>query len=144
MAVSEGKQNEVAKFDTGPLKDLTIQDALIISALYAVEADTEKCRHIKKLAQKHPLFAEKPEDTSTRVNKFVNLMQADQPFKALEAAVRNLKPQDRKQVFEFAIEAVLAVGGQTEKKQKALKTLAANLALENEFVDRKLKRFHKS
>ncbi|MEJ2728216.1 MAG: hypothetical protein P8185_06855 [Deltaproteobacteria bacterium] len=144
MAVSEDTQHGPAAFDSGPLDGLTIQDALIISAVFAIEADTEKCKHIKKLAEKHPLFAEKPEDTSTRVNKFVNLMQADQPLKAVEAAVSNLRPEHRIQAFEFAIESVLAVGGQTGKKQKILKTLAAKLALENDVVDRKLRRFHKS
>jgi uncharacterized membrane protein YebE (DUF533 family) len=51
--------------------------------------------------------------------------------------------QNGPEAFEFAIEALLAVGVQTEKEQKILKKLAAKLALENEFVDRKLRRFHK-
>jgi hypothetical protein len=144
MAVPDNKHKDPAAFQSDPLKDLTIQDALIISALYAVEADTEKCQHIKELAQKHPLFVEKLDAIEARVNKFTNLMQVKQPLEAVEAAVRDLKPEQRKQAFEFAVEAMLTVNNETEKKIVKLKTLAAKLALENEFVDRKLRRVHAS
>lgn len=144
MAAPEDKQDDMAAFEPGPLENLTIQDALVISAVFALEADTQKCEQIKEVAQNHPLFEEKPEDTSARVNKFTNLMQVKQPLEAVEAAVKNLKPEHRKQAFEFATEAVLAVDDQTEKKLKPLKKLAAKLALENEFVDQQLRRFHAS
>jgi hypothetical protein len=138
MGVPEDKQKNLTAFQSGPLEDLTIQDGLIISAVYAVHADTEKCNQIKGLAQKHPLFVEKSEDTSARVNKFTNLMQGGQSLKAVEAVTRSLKPAHRKQAFEFALEATLADGVFTEKKKKTFLTLATKLALDNEFVDHKL------
>jgi hypothetical protein len=138
MGAPENKQNDLASFQSGPLEDLTIQDGLIISAVYAVQSDTEKCNQLKKLAQKHPLFVEKSENTSARVNKFANLMQAGQSLKAVEAVARSLEPAHRKQAFEFALEAVLADAVFTEKKEKILQMLATKLALDNEFVDQKL------
>ena len=138
MDTPEDKQNNLTAFQSGPLEDLTIQDGLIISAVYAVQADTEKCNQIKDLAQKHSLFVEKPEDTSTRVNKFTNLMQGGHPLKAVEAVTRSLKPAHRKQAFEFALEAALVDGVFTQKKKKTLQSLATKLALDNEFVDQKL------
>jgi hypothetical protein len=138
MGAPEDKQDNLAAFQSGPLEDLTIQNALIISAVYAVQADPEKCKRISALAQKHSLFVEKPEDTSARVNRYANLMQGEQSLKAVEAATRDLKPEHRKQAFAFALEAALTDEVLTGKKKKTLQTLAAKLALDNEFVDQKL------
>ena len=138
MGTPQDKQNNLTAFQSGPLEDLTIQEGLIVSAVYAVHADTEKCNQIKGLAQKHPLFVERSEDTSSRVNKFTNLMQGGQSLKAVEAVTRSLKPAHRKQAFEFALEAALADGVFTEKKKKTLQTLASKLALDTQFVDQML------
>ena len=134
-------QNNLTAYHSGPLEDLTIQDALIISAVYAVEADTEKCKRISTMAQKHPLFEEQPEATSARVNKFVNWMQATQSPQAVEAIARDLKPEHRQEAFEFATEAALMDNRPTDKKKKILQTLAAKLELPDEFVGRKLSKF---
>ena len=138
MGASEDKQDDLAAFQPDPLEKLTIQDALVISGLYAVEADTEKSEQIKALAQKHPLFAENPDDTAARVNKFTNLMQAGQTLKAVEAAARDLKTEHRQLAFAFAAEAALTGEVLTDEKEKILQTLAIKLALDKEYVDRKL------
>lgn len=138
MGAHDDKQDDLAAFTPDPLEDLTIQDALIISAVYVVKADPGKCKRISTLAQKNPLFVEEPENTLARVNKFTNLMQNGKFPKALEAVTRDLKPEQRKQAFEFAIEASLAGRAPTEKKKQTLQTLADQLALGAEFVDRKL------
>ena len=137
----ESKQNELAAFTPDPLEDLTIQDALIISAVYAMHAETDKCEQIGTLAQNHPLFVEKPEDTSARVNKYTNLMQGANTLKPVEAVARQLEPKHRKQAFEFAMETALAGAALTEDKKKKLRTLGEKLALDNQFVDQKLASF---
>jgi hypothetical protein len=138
MGTPENKQDDLAAFQSGPLENLTIQDGLIICAVYAVQTKTEKCSQISALAQKHPLFVEEPESTLTRVNKFTNLMQSGKIPEAVEAVALNLNTEQRKQAFEFAIEAALTDEVLTEKKQKTLQTLATELAIDNEFVDQKL------
>ncbi len=138
MEESNEKLEDFAAFTPDPLKDLTIQDALIISAVYVVEADPEKCKQISLLAQKHPLFVEEPENTTTRVNKYVNLMQGGKSSKAVEAVTNSLNPEHRQQAFEFAAEAAVEDNELTNDRKKTLRTLAAKLALDNEFVDRKL------
>ena len=138
MGAPEDRQDEVAAFESGPLEDLTIQDGLIISAVYAVSADLEKCKGISALAQKQPLFVEQPQNTSARVNKFANLMQGGQSLKAVEAVSRELKPEHRKQAFEFATAVVLAGNEFTNEKKKILQTLATKLAIDNAFVDQTL------
>ena len=130
--------NELAAYTPDPLKDLTIQDALIISAVYAVHAEINKCKQIGELAQNHPLFVEDPESTAARVNKYTNLMQGGNAPKAVEAVTHHLEPEHRKQAFEFAMEAALAGEALTEDKKKMLLTLGGKLALDTEFVDRKL------
>ena len=134
MDVPEYEQDNLTVFQSGPLEDLTLQDALIISAVYAVQADPKKCERIGALAQKHALFVEKPEDTSSRVNKFTNLMRGGQPLKAVEAVARVFKPEQRERAFEFAAQAALADEPLTEKGKKTLQTLATTLALDNETV----------
>jgi len=138
MVVPKDNQDEFAAFQSGPLEDLTIQDGLIISAIYAVESDWEKIKRISEFARKHPLFFEKPEDTSARVNKFANLMQGEQSVIAVEAAARVLKPEHRQQAFEFATEAALEDNELTNDKKKSLQKLATKLDLDNEFVEQKL------
>jgi hypothetical protein len=134
----ESNPNELAAYTPDPLKDLTVQDALIISAVYAVHAEKNKCKQISKLAQNHPLFVEDPESTSARVNKYTNLMQGGNALKAVEAVTHHLEPEQRKQAFEFAVEAALAGEDFTEKNKQTLKSLAAKLDLDIEFVDRVL------
>lgn len=138
MVVFEDKKKEMAAFQSDPLQDLTIQDGLIISAVCAFDAATEKCKRISALAQKHPLFTEEPEKTTARVNKFTNLMQGQKSLKAVEAVARELKPEHRKLAFEFAVEAALADAPLTAKREKTLQALANRLALDNEFVEQKL------
>jgi hypothetical protein len=138
MGAPEDKQNDLAAFAPNPLEDLTIQDGLIISAVYVVQADPEKCKRISTLAQKHPLFVEEPENTTARVNKYANLMQGGQPLKAVEAVTRELKPEHHKQAFAFAVKAALIDDILSGKMKKTLQTLATKLAIDSEFVDQKL------
>jgi hypothetical protein len=138
MVVFEDKKKEMAAFRSDPLEDLTIQDGLIISAVYAVNAETDKCEQISELAQKHPLFVEEPAATSARVNKFTNLMQSGKSLQAVEAAARALRPEQRQQAFEFAMEAALADGLLTSKKKNTLQALANKLELDNAFGGQKL------
>lgn len=138
MGAREDQQDDLAAFQSGPLTDLTLQDALIICAVYAVQADPDQCDHIKALAQKHPLFAEDPEGTSGRVNKFTNLMQVRHPLEAVDAAIRDLNSKHRREAFAFAVDAALAGKPLTEDRKKLLQALATKLALDTEFVNRKL------
>ena len=138
----KSSQNELSAFTPDPLKDLTVQDALIISAVYAVYAETDKCKHIGELAQHHPLFVEEPENTSARVNKYTNLMQGGNALKAVEAVRHHLKPEHCKQAFEFALEAALAGEALIEDKQNRLRALGKKLALDNRYLDRKLASVH--
>ena len=56
MGASEEKHDELEAFEPAPLENLTVQDALIFSAVYSAQADSEKCEKIRALAEKHPLF----------------------------------------------------------------------------------------
>jgi hypothetical protein len=138
MGASKENHHDLAAFQSDPLENLTIQDGLIICAVYAVQTQTDQCKQIGALAQKHPLFEEDPESTFARVNKFTNLMQSGKISKAVKAVTRNLKPEQRKQAFEFALEAALTDKALTEEKKETLQTLANKLTLEGEFLDRKL------
>ena len=138
MEESNEKQSDFMTFTPDPLEDLTIQDALIISAVHAVQADPEKCKRISALAQKHPLFVEEPENTTARVNKYVNLMQGGKSSKAVEAVTKYLNTENRQQAFEFASEAALEDNELTNDKKKNLQKLATKMALDNEFVEQKL------
>ena len=138
MEDSNEKQDNALAFTPDPLEDLTIQDALIISAVHAVQADPAKCKRISRLAQRHPLFVEDPENTTARVNKYVNLMQAGETLQAVEAVTECINPEQRQQAFEFAAAAAVEEDDLTNDKKQILQELADRLALDNHFVDRKL------
>lgn len=138
MEDSNEKQDDAMAFTPDPLKDLTIQDALIISAVHAVQADPGKCKRISRLAQKHPLFVEDPESTTARVNKYVNLMQGGKTLQAVEAVTDCINPEQRQQAFEFAAKAAVDDNDLTNDKKQILQELADRLALDDHFVDRKL------
>jgi hypothetical protein len=136
METTEDTQEALATLKTDPL---TIQDALMIGALYVVKIDSENCEHITSMAQAHPLFVEQMEDSAARVNKFANWMQqASDSLKLVELTARELKPQHRQDVFAFAAEVVQKGKVLTEKKKNRLQALAAALELEEEFVNQKL------
>jgi hypothetical protein len=135
MSTRNVKPIDSVSFTPDPLEDLTIQDAFIISAVYSVHASKDKCKHIGSLAQKHPLFVEEQEQTAARVNKYTILMDNGNSVQAVEAVARDLKPEQRKQAFEFAIEAALVDGALTERKKQTLRTLADKLDLDKEIVN---------
>ena len=138
MEDSNEKQDGFTVYPPAPLKVLTIKDALIVSAVHSVQADPEKCNRISRMAQKHPLFDEAPENTTTRVNKYMNLMQGGKTMQAIEAVTNYLNPEHRLQAFEFAADAALEDNELSKDKKKNLQTLAATLALDSEFVEHKL------
>jgi hypothetical protein len=138
MGTSWEKQDELVEYQSALIEDLTIQDALIFSAVYAAQAASEKCEIIRKLARKHPLFEDKPGDTIARVNSFTNWMQGGQTPAKIETLLRDFKPEQRRQAFEFATHVILMDSELTEDKKKVLRKLATKLTLEDEFVERKL------
>ena len=132
--------NETA-YAYGPRKDLTIQDAFIMMAVYAAQIDPEHSRGdikcIEEFAQKHPLFIEinaRSGDIISRINLFANHLSETEPMKVVEKATDNLNPKQRKEAFQFATEVASMCKVAPEVKMTALRMLATKLGLGKEFI----------
>lgn len=138
MSLADDAKKEMAAYQSGPLEDLTVQDALTIIAVYAAQIDPEDCiediKRIEGVLEKCEFCVEKKEGIFSRINKFANAMQAIDPLKVVEIAATILKPELKEIAFELAAEVAMQDNVITDEKKEALDTLAACLSLDNEFV----------
>ena len=68
-------------------------------------------------------------------------MQAIDPLKAVEIAVKILKPEIRETAFELATEVAMPDHVLTDKKREALDTLAVKLSIGEAFVKKTIANF---
>ena len=145
MSLDDNAKIEMAAYQSGPLEDLTIQDALVIIAVYAAQIDPEDCREdiqrIEGVLEKCEFCVEKKKGILSRINKFANTMQAIDPLKVVEIAAKILKPELRETAFELAAEVAMPDKVLTDQKKEALDTLAAKLSVGAEFVKKTIANF---
>ena len=111
MSLADDAKKEIAAYQSAPLEDLTIQDALVIIAVYAAQIDPEDCRdgiqRIGGVLEKCEFCVEKKEGIFSRINKFANTMQAIDPLKVVDIAAKILKPEVRETAFELSAEVAM-------------------------------------
>lgn len=135
----------MAACQKGPFEDLTIQDALIIIAVYAAQMDTLDCekevKRIEAIAESHPEFVEKRENIFHRINRYINSMPAMDPQKALEIACAALNPELKKTAFELAAEVALPDKVLTVEKKAVQDNIAAKLSIDRDFAKQAFEKF---
>jgi len=144
MTVSNETKKGMAAYQSGPFEDLTIQEALIIIAVYAAQMDPEKCEDdVKRVvanAERLPEFVAKKESIFSFVNKFVNSMQAIDSLKAVEIAANGLTTELRKTAFKLAAEVALPNKVLTNKKKSVLDSLETKLSISKEFAQKTIEK----
>jgi hypothetical protein len=138
MAIRDTKEKEMAAYETRPLEDVKIQEALIIIAVYAAQLDYRECaadvKRIGAILERHELFVAGKKAIFALINKFVNEMGASDPLKALEIAADALTPEQKKAAFELAVEVALPDKNLTAAKKKMFDTLKERLSISNELA----------
>jgi tellurite resistance protein len=148
MTISDEVKKEMNAYQKGPFKDLTVQDALTIIVVCAAQMDPDDCerdvRRIESIFENCPEFDEKRKEIFSRINTYVNSMQAMDPQQAVEIAANVLRhPELRKSAFELAAEAALPDGVITDEKREILDNISARLYLDDEFVQHSIEKITK-
>ena len=133
-------EKEMKAYELGPLEKLAVQDAVIIIAVYAAQIDPENSeadiKRIEAIAERCPVCVEKKEGIFSRINNFVNAMRTLDPEDAIEAAIKILNPESRKQAFELAVEVVISGDALPDKKREILDNLVVKLSIDNQFAEK--------
>lgn len=131
------KSKEDERFKYGPFRNLVVQDAIIIIAIYATPIDPYCCeqdiKRIEDIAERSPVCVERRKGIFSRINLFVNEMRIVDREKALEFAMEVLTPDLRKTAFEFAAEVVFTGNARPDQKRKILEKLMKKMSIETQF-----------
>ena len=134
MNSMEKKDQETRVYDLDGLRNLTVQDAITIIALFAAGIDPQDSegdiQRIITVLQRQPLFEESSDATRVRIQKFANAFQSADPQGAARQAAKVLsKAGAEKTAYAIADEVVMsAPGGATEKKA-VMKQVASLLSI---------------
>jgi tellurite resistance protein len=143
MTISDQAKNEMNAYQKGLLENPTIQDALTIMAVYAAQIDPEDCEkdinRIGTILENHPDFDEKRKEILSRVNYYVNSIEAVDLKQAVEIAMNVLKdPALNKSAFALAAKVALPDNILTDDRKDILEKIAAGLYLDDDFVQQAL------
>ena len=120
---------------TKPWENLSLQDALIIIAMYATQLDPaakdkKKVRRIADLAKEHPLFSEKSADVVARIHRLVESSDMADLDQAVDQAVKSLTLKLRQTAFEWAAELAAGSGSLPEENQEIMEQLRTKLFID--------------
>jgi hypothetical protein len=146
MTFSNKTEKETAVYQTETFKDLTVQEALAIIAVFAAQMVPDHCkedvRRIADIAENHPEFVETRENILKRINKFVNpMLTAGDQIKAVEIASDVLTPDLRKTAFELAVEVAFPERVLTDEKKAVLEKLETKLLIDSIFAQKTIEKF---
>ena len=142
MKVSENYNDEIKayEYEKDTLKNLTLQDALILVAVCASEIDEEHryndAQRIIAMAHAHPLFQEKLKSTAARVYHIWNLMVTKDRKKTVDLAFKPLSPELRETAFAWVTEIIISNTGLTEEKKSILYEFIEKLSIERKSAER--------
>ena len=146
MTQSEKNEKKAAVYQTETFDNLTVQEALTIIAVFAVQMAPDHCEddimRIEAIARDHPEFVETKENILKRINKFVNpMLGADDQIRAVEIANTVLTPKLRNKAFELAAEVALPDRVLTDEKKAVLDTLENKLSIDRIFARKTFENF---
>ena len=146
MDATDRNKDEFAAYEYMLLKNLAVQDALVILATYAAQLDLqqdcgEEIGRIEAILEQCPVCVLEKGGILTRIHQYLNVMKTVQPLKAVEMAAKTLTPNFREMAFELAVKVALKNNVLTREKNEALDTIAHTLAVDKEYVKRISKKY---
>ena len=143
--IKKSKADDGYKF--GPFRNLVVQDAIIIIAIYAARIDPYCCekdiKRIAGIAERSPVCVEKKKGIFSRINLFVNEMRMVDRERAFEFAIEVLTPELRKTAFELSAEVVITGNALPDQKRKILEKLVTKMSIETQFAAKVTERLNK-
>jgi hypothetical protein len=126
---------------TKPWENLSLQDALIIIAMHAIQLDPaakedKKVKRIAALAKEHPLFSEKSADIVARIRRLAKSTDMANLPQAVDQAAKSLTLKLRQTAFEWAAELAVDSGSLPEEKQKIVEQLRTKLSIDSHSANR--------
>jgi len=120
---------------TKPWKNLSLQDALIIIAMYAAQVDIgakdgEKAKRIADLAKQHSLFSDKTDDVVARIFRLADSPGTRDLPQAVDRSIRSLTLKLRRTAFEWAVELAVDNGILPAKKQNLIEQIRTKLLID--------------
>lgn len=147
MIIHKENETEYEGHKIGPNRTLTVQDAVVIIIIYATQIDPsnneEEIRRIEGIAENCPICVEKKEGIFSRINLFVNEIKIADREKALEAAIKVLTPEFRKEAFELVAEIIMTGDDQPNQKNKILEELVFKMSIDKQFASKVVEQFNK-
>ena len=125
---------------TKPVKNLSLQDAIIAVAVYASQLNPDDCdediKKIQSLAQDHSLFNEDPKKTRSRIYRFANYMNTEKVEEFVNLAAASSTVGTKKIAYKWAVELSLDKEGSLGEKKKLLDDLSVRLAIDADIADK--------
>jgi hypothetical protein len=120
---------------TKPWKNLSLQDAIIVIAMYAAQVNmgaknVKKARRIAGLAKKLSLFSDETDDVVARIFRLVDSPDMRDLPKAVDQAAKSLTPELRQTAYELAAELAVDNGILTADKQGIMEQIRTKLLID--------------
>lgn len=125
---------------TKPWKNLSLQDAIIVIAMYAVQMEMgakneEKAGRIAGLVKKHPLFSDETDDVVARIFRLADWPGMRDLPKAVDQAAKSLTLKLRQAAYELAAELAVENGNLPDDKQGLLEQIRTKLLIDAHTAD---------
>ena len=141
MAQSEDIKVEPDISGTKPWENLSLQDALIIIAIYAAQVDPAakddvNIQRITDLAKNHPLFVGEPSDAAARTHRLAKSVGKRNFPEAVGQATKSLTLKLRQTAFEWAADLAVDNGILPKEKQARIEQLKIKLFIDTNVANK--------
>ena len=120
---------------TKPWKNLSLQDALIIIAMYAAQVDIgakddEMAKRIAVLAKQHSLFSDETDDVLARISRLADSPGIQDLPHAVDRSTKSLTSKLRRTAFAWSVELAVDNGILPDEKQRRIEQLRTKLLID--------------
>jgi hypothetical protein len=140
VATPNESQEKAAALEMGPWRKLSLQDAIIVIAIYAARIDPDQSgaqiERIAAIAQCYQICIEHKAGIITRINQFVNALRCVDPQQAFARAARALNVEMRRTALQLAANVVAADKTLAANKDAILDDVAGRLAIDKKTAAR--------
>ena len=127
MGLSGKLIEEIEAYKDNVIKDLTVNEALILVAVCAAKEEADNNNNLIRnknrivaLTKDHPVFLKCSDSIEPSVNKFMNMIKISDTVKYIIAAAKVLKPEYKETAFTWTAVILMPDGVLTEIRRNIL------------------------